>query len=155
MYGVEWPKSCCSYCPFTEGRAEVMARYRRFPDAAAHALFLELVARVLNPRMTLYSRGRSLRSLIEGDGNLAALDLLERRFAAADWAVCRVHRVYRARASAYRDIVRVMSGSRTACRAMLAETAARVALPLETHPDGRASVHTMVRQGTIGPENPS
>jgi hypothetical protein len=53
----QWAKSACSYCVFAMttrvGKEKVIERYRREPEAAARALFLEAVARSLNERQTL------------------------------------------------------------------------------------------------------
>lgn len=57
--GETWRKSCCVFCPFTQGKQDVLARYRESPCEAAEALFLEHVSLCINPAMTLYS-SRSL-----------------------------------------------------------------------------------------------
>ncbi|MBU8820315.1 hypothetical protein KL864_31025 [Mycolicibacterium goodii] len=65
--GRQWTKSACSYCVFAmtnqRGQQEVIERYRREPQAAARALFLEDVARRLNERQTLIA-GSSLADLV-------------------------------------------------------------------------------------------
>jgi hypothetical protein len=150
---VLWPKSACSYCPFTNGKAAIVARFRdAYPEAAAHALFMELVARALNPRMTLYSRGRSLRDLIAADGNLHAVALLDQRLAETEWAVYRVRRVYTARARAYREVCIIDRASRPACLAALAEVDLEHVCPVDPVAGSAAAVHTLRRASATGAE---
>ncbi len=63
----QWAKSACSYCVFAMttrvGKEKVIERYRREPEAAARALFLEAVARSLNERQTLIA-GSSVADLV-------------------------------------------------------------------------------------------
>lgn len=151
-FGVRWPKSACSYCPFTNGNAAIVARFRAYPEAAAHALFMELVARALNPRMTLYSRGRSLRDLIVADGNLHALAVLDQRLAEAEWAVYRVRRVYTAPARAYREVSIIDRASRQACMAALEAIAREHACPVDPVAGAAAAVHTRRRASATGAE---
>jgi hypothetical protein len=93
IFHIFWPKSCCSFCPFSGGRVDMLRRYRIFPREAAEAVMLEYVSMALNPRMSLYS-GRSLLSSIRADGNARVLDLFEEMLNADVWAVYRVRRVY-------------------------------------------------------------
>jgi hypothetical protein len=53
VFGVEWKKSACVYCPFTPLRAAALDRYREHPDAVADAMLLEHLSWALNPRATL------------------------------------------------------------------------------------------------------
>ena len=86
VFGVIWPKSCCSFCPFAGGKEDMIQRYRVFPDQAAVALMLEYVAMALNPRMTLYS-GKSLLSSIRADENPKALAIFNQMLATEQWAI--------------------------------------------------------------------
>jgi len=61
--GVEWGKSCCTFCPFATEEG-VMGRFYRHPEQAAEALYLEYQALALNPRSTLY-KNRSLYETME------------------------------------------------------------------------------------------
>jgi hypothetical protein len=151
-FGVAWPKSCCSFCPFTGGSPAVLARYRRYPEAAAHALFMELVAHALNPRMTMYSRGRRLLSLIEADGNAEALALLTARLEACTWAVYRVRRVYVAPARAHREVVPLSTGTQAECTVELERIAAHARCVVEPIAGGGATVHTLQRKDKVGAE---
>lgn len=111
MTGEVWRKSLCVMCPFAAGKPDVLERYRQFPDAAAQALFLEHVSLAINPLAPLYGR-RSLRSVIEHDGNATALRLLEERLDAEPWAVYRVRRIVWAKGRADRCTERLQDGTR-------------------------------------------
>ncbi|MFG3287300.1 hypothetical protein ACGF3G_00560 [Streptomyces sp. NPDC048179] len=112
-FGVVWPKSYCTMCPYPVARASLnahLARCRTFPELAAAVLRLESNAVALNPRSTLYRDG-SLMGHIRADGNTAALDAYERDQAATDWAAYEVRRVFFAGRS---DHCRTVHG--TSCR---------------------------------------
>ena len=91
LLGEPWPKSACVYCPFAANYAALpalLARYRRFPDAAVQAMLLELTSMALNPNMALFG-SRSVNALVAADGNQAALTALERILAACDYTLSR------------------------------------------------------------------
>ncbi|NTY62625.1 hypothetical protein FEG63_24110 [Mycolicibacterium sphagni] len=92
------PKSCCGFCPFAmssaAGRDQVIARYRREPLLAADALFLEYVARSINPSQTLIV-GSSLADLITGAGLQEADALFQTRLDTCEWSLYEVRRVVR------------------------------------------------------------
>jgi hypothetical protein len=111
-FSVEWPKSCCSFCPFTRGREGVLARYAAFPAQAAEALYLEHLSLALNPNMTLYAQG-SLRDALTGDAShdhARAFALLASRLAETDWSVYRVRRIYHAKGRADRSLSKDATG---------------------------------------------
>jgi hypothetical protein len=126
-FGVAWPKSCCSFCPFMGGKPQAMARYALHPEQAAGALYLEHLSLALNPRMTLYS-GESLREALTDE---AALALFEERLDAATWALYRVRRVYPARGRASRKLERLKSGSRDEMEPTLQHMARRLGAEVE------------------------
>ena len=107
---VEWRKSCCHVCPFTNGNAETLARFRRFPERAADALLIEHVCLALNPKGSLYRDGKTLRSCIEEDNNNAALVAFNELLRACTWAVYHVRRIYRAKGNAGRSVTKVATG---------------------------------------------
>lgn len=109
--GETWRKSCCVFCPFAAGKPDVLARYRESPAEAAQSLFLEYVSLCMNPAMTLYA-GRSMRSVLERDGNREALRLFEERLDAERWAVYRVRRIVWAKGRADRKTERITEGTR-------------------------------------------
>lgn len=111
IVGETWRKSCCTFCPFAAGKPDVLDRYRESPNEAAEALFLEYVSLTLNPKMTLYSR-RSLRSVLEKDGNVVALRLFQEHLNETPWAVYRVRRIVWAKGRADRKTERLQEGSR-------------------------------------------
>ncbi len=112
MTGITWKKSACSFCPFNVLKAEGMTRLRRFPERVAHALMLEHISLSMNPRGTLYRKG-SLRSIVEQDGNRAALAAFNERLDASEFALYRVRRIYSKKGKADRSVERVMTGTRS------------------------------------------
>jgi hypothetical protein len=118
IVGETWRKSCCTFCPFAGGKPDILGRYRQFPAEAAEALFLEHVSLAFNPRMALYAR-KSLRLILEKDGNTEALRLLEERLTAVPWAVYRVRRIVWAKGRADRKTERAGDGTREAVVARL------------------------------------
>lgn len=94
--GVDWMKSCCSYCVFaltnSGNRANMVERYRTEPAAGAQAMMLEATARRLNQRQTLIS-GSSVAQMI-GEAGLVEVEVeFQRRFDEAVFAVYEVRRV--------------------------------------------------------------
>lgn len=91
-FGVTWPRSACTFCPFSCGGAEVLERFRRFPHEAVEGLEMEFTARALNALAgKLYNR-KSLIEKLRADGNLAALRALEQKLETAEFALYRVRR---------------------------------------------------------------
>lgn len=92
------PKSCCGFCPFAmssaAGRDQVVDRYRREPWLAADAMFLEYVARSINPSQTLIV-GSSVADLVSGAGLTLAEALFEARLNSCEWSLYEVRRVVR------------------------------------------------------------
>jgi hypothetical protein len=151
VFGAEWERSACGFCPWAGGKRPVLQRMRDFPAVAAHAAYLEYVSLALNPKVGLYPRSLPLRVLLERDGNRAALDLLDQRLAADRWSVVRVRRVYFGPKTADREVKRVHEGSRVECGAELARIAVRNGC--EIVPRGSSlAVATLVRTGERGPE---
>jgi hypothetical protein len=93
VFGVEWRKSACTYCPFAE-KVSAVERYRRDPKSGGFTIFLEHIALALNPRMQLFSHGTA-KTLITDSGNQAALDHYEHLLNQHDWAIYRVQRIYK------------------------------------------------------------
>lgn len=133
--GERWPKSCCTFCPFTNGKPEVLARYHAMPGRAADALLLELVAMALNPRMTLY-RDRSLYSILLVEGNPEPFRILHERLAGLLWAVYRVRRVYKAKGRADRSVERLVEGTRDKVLYALQVEATRAGQAIENTANG-------------------
>jgi hypothetical protein len=131
--GAEWPKSCCSFCPFTRGQEGVLARYARFPHQAADGLYLEHLSLALNPRMTLYAHGSLRDALAEDEDNdhTRAFALLGERLECAEWAVYRVRRLYHAKGRADRSTDKVHAGTRASATAALRRLAKKEGQPVE------------------------
>ncbi len=123
LVGEPWPKSACVYCPFAANHAALpalLARYRRFPDAAVQAMLLELTSMALNPNMALFG-SRSVHALVTADGNHAALTSLEAALAVCDYALYEVRRVFPLSSSdpgrpgrAWRSVRELACGTETA-----------------------------------------
>lgn len=125
VLGVEIPKSCCGFCPFSmssaAGRDQVVERYRREPHLAVDALFLEYVARSINPLQTLIV-GSSAADLVAAAGLSEALALFQGRLASADWSLYEVRRVVRPGKNGGRGITaRALEVVATGTRAAMAE----------------------------------
>lgn len=96
--GVMIPKSACGFCPFSmataSARAQQIERYRAEPDRGAEALFLEFVARSLNPAQTLIE-GSSAAELVAEAGLREVLVRFEARLTQSPWALYEVRRLQR------------------------------------------------------------
>lgn len=129
-------KSACVFCPFSFARADVLRRYRRFPDAAAYALFLEHVSLALNPRMTLF-KNQALWDVIKADGNSEALCRATAQLDSCEWALYRVQRLWYGRKAepakkglAYRKTIAAAKGSRAEMLALLYQQASDYGVPV-------------------------
>ncbi|NUU20955.1 MAG: hypothetical protein HOV68_05475 [Streptomycetaceae bacterium] len=101
-YGVKWPKSYCTVCPFpskTAAREDHIDRMRRYPQQGADSLLVEHIARALNPRMTLRTSGSLLEEV------LAAKD--------TDAVVARYEQLLRERPTALYEIRRILPAARS------------------------------------------
>jgi hypothetical protein len=96
--GAEWEKSCCGFCPFTNGRAELIERHRREPEQGVRALLLEHLSRAMNPRFGLYPSGKPLRATLAEADIVAVLTRFDQLLDETPWALYRVRRIYREQA---------------------------------------------------------
>ncbi len=120
-FGIEWPKSCCSFCPFTRGKPPILARYREMPSQAAQALMLEHVSMAMNPRMTLYVHGSLMDHLVE-DGNGEAVRLFEEGLGVLPFALYRVRRLYKKKGDAARKVEVLRTGTKDEVENLLQTT---------------------------------
>lgn len=111
IYGVDWPKSCCSYCPFAGAKESNLSRYRMFPELAAFTMMMEYMSTALNPRVTLYS-GSSVIKAIAADNNVKAFEAFDAQCLRETWAIYRVRRIYFS-AQAWRKTEILATGTRT------------------------------------------
>lgn len=127
-FGIEWPRSCCSYCPFSAGpdTAGLVARWSAEPDKGADALIREHLALCLNPRSMLFGK-RTAWSLAREHQLTDVIALAEQRLAAATWTVYDVRRVYQAKGGnqavkgqGWRAVAPLGSGTREQLTAQLA-----------------------------------
>lgn len=145
--GVMWPKSACVFCPFASMKTSgCMDRYRAAPAEAAKALALEHMSLVLNPRVGLFN-ARTLKQVIEKDGNEDALETFEQRLASTStWALYRVRRAYVGVAKASREVTTIATGTRDEMNAALRS---QVAGDVDAHGILRGYVH--VREEGVYP----
>lgn len=105
VFGVrDFPRSCCSYCPFQytkKGVGSLVARWEAEPAAAARALFLEHVALAMNPRMKLF-KDKSAEALVRDHLPRlhGALELFTAMRQETAWRVYEVRRLFPSRPGA-------------------------------------------------------
>lgn len=116
-FGVQWPKSCCTYCPFAWSsrakRKQAAERLAAEPDPrlASEPLWLEAIATALNPRQQLIAKG-ALRVVQEHAPAVVAA--FRRRLDRVDaWALYEVRRAW-VSGRAYRSTRIVTRGARQA-----------------------------------------
>ncbi|GAB5015944.1 hypothetical protein MAHJHV65_24720 [Mycobacterium avium subsp. hominissuis] len=128
LLGESVPKSCCGFCPFAmstaAGRVQVIERYRQEPQLGADAMFLEHVARSINPSQTLIE-GSSVADLVIEAGLSEVSELFKAELHNRAWSVYEVRRVTRPGKDGRRGIVArslriVATGSRAAMAGQLA-----------------------------------
>lgn len=97
-FSIEWPRSCCGFCPFQAGPdvARMRRRWRAEPGQARTAVAMERNARALNPRMTLFGR-RSAEDLARAFGLGATVEQAAGELDARPAALYEVRRIYRRR----------------------------------------------------------
>jgi hypothetical protein len=146
VVGQPWQKSCCGFCPFTNGRRHLVDRHRRFPEQGARALFMELVSTSLNPRMGLYPSGERLLTTLQREGVGAALAHYDAMLARIPWALYHVRRIYREQPPLVdRSVRRIATGNREAMHALL------VALGINDDADGTPRCYLRRRDGSERP----
>lgn len=100
IYGVDWERSCCEYCPFSGGtlvkNAAVARRWRADPDAAERTIALEYLSLCLNPNMALY-KDYSAREVAQRHGLGHVVDAADAAISSRPWALYEVRRVFRRR----------------------------------------------------------
>lgn len=116
-------RSACTFCPFSQGRPAFLARYRAQPELAVRGLLLEHVSLCLNPRMSLYPGGKTLRGALMADGNTDALAHFQAARAAQEWGVYHVRRLYYPNNLTWRSVERISRRSYGACTRMLTDLA--------------------------------
>ena len=98
LLGQSIPKSACGFCPFAmstaTGRSQTVDRYRHEPQLGVDALFLEFVARSVNPAQTLIE-GSSVAELVDRSGLTDVQARFEAHLDRCTWALYEVRRVVR------------------------------------------------------------
>jgi hypothetical protein len=120
VIGEPWIRSACGFCPFSDGRADLVERHRREPAQAIRALLMEHLSLSINPRFGLFPSGKPLRVILEEAGVTEALIQFRQLLADTPWSVYRVRRIYRGEAPLVdRSIERQATGSREEMLTML------------------------------------
>lgn len=121
-FGVRWPKSCCTYCPFAwssrRKRQQAAERLAAEPDQrlASEPLWLEAIATALNPRQQLIAKG-ALRVVQEHASSV--VEALHQRLAEIEvWALYEVRRAW-VDGRAYRSTRILERGEREELEALL------------------------------------
>ena len=148
----DWPKSCCTYCPFA--RDNHLDRYRETPAAGAQAMRIEHLSMALNPRMTLFS-SKSVQKLVDEHVPEAA-EMFYAEAAAATYALYDVRRVFFAKrddptkkGSSARSVRKLAEGTHATCAAELRRLAAE--LDVEHHIEGGVLRAWVNRRGDTYP----
>lgn len=151
--GHSWQKSACGFCVFSftteHGRHAMMQRYRREPYVGAYAMFLEFVARSLNPAQTLIA-GSSLADLIAASDLPQVQAAYDAMLQSTDFSIYEVRRLARAARNGGRGItarsVRVLAtGPRRAMHERLTTLPGR----RDNRPDG-ITRHILRERATDG-----
>ncbi len=98
VFGIEWPRSCCSFCPFQAGpdRARMFRRWADEPEQVRKTVALERNARSLNPRMLLFGKV-SAEQLAREAGLGAVVDQAAAVLDSMPAELYEVRRIYRRR----------------------------------------------------------
>ena len=110
-------------------------------------LFIEHVSRRLNPKQTLYPKGRSLYQMLQNDGNFAALANLQERLESVPWAVYKVQRIVGTLVPWRRTEILTV-GDYSGVSQTLAAISTNLSAPLIYEPDGFA--RTWIEQRQVG-----
>jgi hypothetical protein len=137
-------------CPFSRGKQEVLARFRRFPSYACQAMLMEHVSLAMNSKMTLYA-DKSVIDLIYADGNAEAVRLYEDDLATQRWALYRLRRC-RVGKQWNRSVAALERAGRDCVYVLLGHEAARAGVPVEEEPPGIRRAWLRRRHGGAGPD---
>lgn len=97
-FGIEWPRSCCSFCPFQAGPdiARMIGRWSAEPAQVRKTVAMERNARALNPRMVLFG-DRAAEDIARRAGLGEHVDQAAAELDARPAALYEVRRIYRRR----------------------------------------------------------
>jgi hypothetical protein len=136
--GVEnWPKSCCTFCPFAgpkgkknlAGRADHLAYLERLeaaPEEGASALLVEYNNMSFNHRQELFKAAGTLLKALKKEGKVKAVAAFEAALDEMEWSLYRVRRVQslsakKTKVMTNRSLERVATGTRKEIEATLEE----------------------------------
>ncbi len=156
--GEDWPKSCCTFCPFAltsaEGPHRALDLYAGRPQAAVDALLMEHTARSLNRRQGLAGDDAFLAGLLAADPRQeTALQDFARALDEAQWRLYEVRRAWvpakkdPAKTRSLRSLRSLGSGSRAAMSAALHREAAGRNADIDA-PDGISRAWVLRRGST-------
>lgn len=141
--GEPWPKSCCTFCPFTRGRDEVLARFRCWPAHGAFVLMMEHLCLAFNPKMPLYAN-KSCLKVCEKNNLTEVLRLFRERLAREEHALYRVRRCRPGKAW-HRSIEQVLKGTRDRCTQALTERATDAGVDVQCEQDDARTLRAYLR----------
>ena len=93
LIGVEWQKSCCTFCPFAGGKLKHLKRLYSEPASAMESLLIEHNSISFNPRMTLYAGALTLRESMLKSGADEIIEDFEAYLEDFTWTVYHVRRL--------------------------------------------------------------
>lgn len=128
VFGVWWPKSCCTYCPFAlqskDGRRRTLDGYENEPETGLDGLIMEHLAVSLNHRQGLNAGRRLVDLLAAAPGQERTLALFYAQLEASLWSVYEVQRAItedsKGKPHYVRNLRTLMTGARDEARAALA-----------------------------------
>ncbi len=130
VYGVDWPRSCCYFCPFqtSGGASELLERWRAEPELAARALLMERRALAANPKAGMLFGREAAIDLVARRREAGILAAYQRACRHSAWSLYEVRRIYLARVGqpgrkgpAWRSLRVLATGDEEAMVAALAE----------------------------------
>lgn len=144
-FGVVWHKSCCDHCPF-QLEANAVRHWQQDPQAGANALWREMSALTLNPRMGLFGWDKPMRYKVKSKRGQIKPAVLHSAYAVcvkheltevleifhrmireySTWTVLWVRKIYnntgttaKTQINAQRSVITLASGSRQTMMALL------------------------------------
>ena len=159
QFGVEWPKSACTYCPFAlsnkASRRATLARFDQSPAEGVQALLMEHLALALNPKQPLIEGG------LHGIVSPLVWDAFSRELEATPHTIYQIRRVFRPakpkpngepRYAVSRSVHVLATGSRAHLLDALTRLGTR--LGLEVQYDGRDGLHARMWAEERNDDNP-
>jgi hypothetical protein len=150
--GETYYRSACWICPYSTisgTHSEIAAKFRMHPEEGGYAAFVGYVAQCLNPRQTLYPRGKTVVDLcIEHNLSEALIDFYDRMMNSY-WTIYHVRRIYSQRVKDGRLIKNVersveafyTNSDRIRCSLKLQHIALTLRIPLVKEAGGTERIY--------------